>query len=134
MLSRRAMITGIALTGMAVIGDARAAMTATLLPFEKEDLAAYVMRRRAALPPMERAFFDQNLYAYFEGRPHAFDPNAADPRKHYRQQYEEWVSGFTPECVEWVNAGSPREWGGRDLSKIRVSRKPRRKLGKAVLS
>lgn len=58
-----------------------------------------IMTLLKRMTPIKRMFFEQQMYAMKDGEPNAIDGDFT---------YDEWLQGFDPECVEWINAGCPR--------------------------
>lgn len=106
--SRRALLGGFSALVAACVTQAVAApglaTSEVLSASEAADVAAEIFRLRAQLPPITKIFLDQQIYCYLEGEPNAIKGDFT---------YEEWLEGFEPDCVDWINAGCPRDWKGR---------------------
>jgi hypothetical protein len=104
--------------GAAAVVAAGSAAMAAVPVIEEEDTVAEIMRLRAKLPPFERIHFDRQVRLHLAG-----EPNQIDGSGDYT--YEEYADGFTPDCINWINAGCPKGWLGPD--KIRSERLARRR-------
>jgi hypothetical protein len=94
-MNRRTLLAGVATVMAASVTPAAAGDQSVSL--------AELMRLREQLRPIEQIFLDQQVYCLCNGEPNAIDGDFT---------YEEWLEGFEPECVDWINAGCPKREGG----------------------
>ena len=85
---------------------------------EKADSIAEIMRYVIAMSPFKRIWFQRQARLLIAGEPNAITGNGDFT-------YEEYLDGFSPDCVNWINAGCPEGWRGPD--KIRAERLARRR-------
>lgn len=91
--TRRTVLQGL------IVASVAAAIPAVAV--DEEDTVHEIMRLRAQLSPMERVFFDQQLYDMHDGRPNLIDGTAG-------YTYEEWLTEFHPWEIAIIEAGPRR--------------------------
>lgn len=84
-----------------------AAATVAAMPFLSyptllNDEVKEILRKRAALKPMQRLFFDQQLYAHCHGEPNVIDGTADYTYQDWLDAYPQWVKEKF-ETQEWVS-------------------------------
>lgn len=90
--TRRAVLQGLLAAGIV-------AATGVTAPNAADAQITEIKALRARLEPLERLFFDQQLYEMHDRQPNVIDGSLEGNPSDI---FEEWKSGFAPDVIEYI--------------------------------